>query len=105
MNRRRDPAPLGDVLKTILRQLGVRDLDTWQRIQREWPEAVPAPWNLQSRPLSLTDGVLVVEATTPAAIGVLRYGVGSLQNVLVERYGQGVVTEVKLRSPGPPGRA
>ena len=105
MRGRRDPAPLGDVLRVILGRLGVGDLEQWNRIRDEWSEVAPPPWDVQGRPLSLTDGVLTVETVTPAAVGILRYGVAGLQQALSERYGSGVVREVKLRSPGPGRRA
>lgn len=107
MNLRREPAPLGDLIRRILDGLGVGDLDQWKRICDEWPDVVGVPWNRQARPISLTDGVLTVEAMTPAAIGVLRYGTKGLIERLGERYGEGVVTEVRLRPPagrGRPGR-
>jgi hypothetical protein len=100
-SRRRDPLPLGDVLKGILERLGVGDLNQWQKIQDEWVEVAPSPWDRQSRPVALSDGVLVVEAVSPAAVGILRYGVTGLEQRMAERYGEGVVREVKLRSPGP----
>ncbi|MDH4119559.1 MAG: DUF721 domain-containing protein [Acidimicrobiia bacterium] len=100
MKSRRDPIPLGEVLKAVLNRLGMTDLDRWQRIQNEWEEVAGAPWNTQSRPLSLTNGVLVVEAVTPAAIGLLRYGVVGLRQRLCDHFGDGVVDEIQLRSPG-----
>jgi hypothetical protein len=105
MRGRRDPAPLGDVLRVILGRLGVGDLEQWNRIRDEWTDVAPAPWNGQAKPLSFTDGVLVVEAITPAAVGILRYGIAGLQQALSARYGEGVVREVRLRSPGPGRRA
>jgi len=99
VNRRRDPAPLSDVLKVILGRLGVGDLDQWKRIQDEWTEVAGNPWDRQSTPIALTDGVLVVEAISAAAIGVLRYGVSGLEQRLAERYGELVVREVRLRPP------
>lgn len=101
MNRRRDPLPLSDVLNTVLSRLGMGDLSAWERIRGEWESVAPPPWNLQSKPLALTDGVLVVEAVTPAAVGLLRYGINSLERAMAERYGEGVVREVKLRAPKP----
>lgn len=101
----RDPAPLGDVLRVILGRLGVGDLEQWNRIRDEWTEVAPPPWGGQAKPLSLTDGVLVVEAVTPAAVGILRYGIAGLQQALSATYGDGVVREVRLRSPGSGRRA
>ena len=99
MKDRREPALLGDVLRSILDRLGVGDLDLWQRIQSEWTEVVGAPWDHQATPVALTDGVLMVEAVTPAAIGVLRYGIAGLRKTLCDRYGEDVVRDVRLRAP------
>lgn len=104
MRDRREPAPLGDVLRTILNRLGVGDLDLWNRIREEWPEVVGPPWDRQAKPVALADGVLTVEAVTPAAIGVLRYGVAGLRKTLCDRYGDGVVSDVRLRPPSAPHR-
>lgn len=101
MNRRRDPERLGDVLRGLLRRYGLDDLETWQRIEAEWAEVAPTPWDRQARPVSLAKGVLVVEAITPAAVGVLRYGVAGLMDRLARTYGQGVVEDVRLRAPSP----
>lgn len=99
MRDRREPAALADVLRTILDRLGVGDLDLWERIRREWPEVVDAPWDRQAKPVSLAGGVLTVETVTPAAVGVLRYGTKGLAEKLCQRYGEGVVTDVRLRAP------
>ncbi len=99
MRERREPAFLGDVLRGILDRLGVGDLDLWNRIQEEWPEVVGSPWDRQAKPIALTEGILVVEAVTPAAIGVLRYGTAGLKKTLNDRYGGEVIRDVRLRPP------
>jgi hypothetical protein len=104
MRDRREPAVLGDVLRTILDRLGVGDLDLWDRICREWSDVVGAPWDRQSKPVALADGILTVEAVTPAAIGVLRYGTKGLVRTLCNEYGEGVVVDVRLRPPDPRNR-
>lgn len=98
----REPSSLGDVLRGVLRRLGVADLELWRRIEGEWSELAGSPWDAHSRPASLTDGVLVVEATSPAAVSLLRYGVAGLRARLAERLGDGVVTEVVVRPPRRP---
>jgi predicted nucleic acid-binding Zn ribbon protein len=95
----RDPTSLGDVLRGVLRRLGVADLELWRRIETEWAELAGSPWDSHSRPASLGDGVLVVEATSPAAVSLLRYGVTGLRARLSEQLGEGVVTEVVVRPP------
>lgn len=104
MRDRREPAFLGDVLRGILDRLGVGDLDLWNRIQQEWPDVVGSPWDAQAKPIALTDGVLVVEAVTPAAIGVLRYGTAGLKKSLNDRYGSDVIRDVRLRPPSASSR-
>lgn len=105
MTVRRDPAPLGDLIRRILDGLGVGDLEQWQRMREEWADVVGTPWDRQARPIALADGVLTVEAITPSAVGVLRYGTRGLVERLCEHYGEGVVTDVRLRPPPGPGRS
>ena len=105
MRGRREPAPLRDVIKSILDGLGVADLDQWQKMREEWSTVAGSPWDRQATPIALAGGVLTVEAVTPAAVGMLRYGTKSLIESLNARYGDGVVTEVRLRAPGPKKRA
>lgn len=99
MSRRSDPAPLGELIGRLLQRYGVGDLTTWNRIRDEWGEVAPSPWDRHSRPLSLTRAVLVVEATTPSAVSLLRYGVASLESALKATYGDDVVEEIKVRGP------
>lgn len=94
-----NPTPLGELLSGVLSRLGMRDLAAWSRLRDEWLEVAGPPWDRHSRPLALSEGRLVVEATTPAAVGVLRYGVAGLRSRLVERYGPGVVDEIEVRAP------
>jgi hypothetical protein len=91
--------PLGDVLKGILDRLGVGDLDQWEQIRTQWAEVAGSPWNRQTVPIALTDGVLVVEAVTPGAVAMLKYGVPSLKKALCDAYGVGVVTDVRIKAP------
>ncbi len=96
----REPARLGDVLRGLLGRLGVPDPDLWNRIEQEWESLAGEPWDRLARPLALTGHVLVVEARSPAAVGMLRYGTAGLKARLDGALGLGVVTEVRVRAPG-----
>ena len=96
----KDPAPLRDVLSGLLGRLGVGDLARWRRIEEEWADLAGEPWSTQAVPLSLNGSVLVVEARSPMALSLLRYGVAGLVARLDEHLGAGVVTEVRVRAPG-----
>lgn len=95
----REPAALGDLLRSLLQRLGAADAGTWRRIEEEWGDIAGDPWDRQSRPVSLHDGVLIVEAVATPAVAVLRYGITSLRRRLDQALGVGVVTEVKVRPP------
>jgi predicted nucleic acid-binding Zn ribbon protein len=91
--------PLSDVLASVLGRLGVGDLSVWRRLQSEWEDLAGEPWDRHARPSSLSQGTLVVEATSPAAVSILRYGTAGLVERLGERLGEGVVREIRVRPP------
>lgn len=95
----REPRPLGDVVRGLLASLGLASLDTWRRVESDWAELAGPPWDRHARPLSLRQGVLTVEAITPAAVSVLRYGVASLEERLAAELGTETIREVRVRSP------
>lgn len=98
------PQRLGEVLRRVLDSLGASDPEVWERVCAEWEAVAGSPWDRHARPVSLTRGVLVVEAATPAAVSLLRYGVGGLRSRLQERFGPEVVGEVEVRPPSRPRR-
>lgn len=98
----RDPKPLGELVRTLIERYRLADPDTWSRLQREWSELAGEPWSTRSTPRSLQDGKLVVEATTAASVGVLRYGTTSLVARLAEELGDGVVTQADVVPPRRP---
>lgn len=105
MSRNTDPSPLGDLIGRLLQRHGLEDLGTWNRIRDEWEDVAPAPWNRHSRPMALTRGTLVVEASNPSAVSLLRYAVASLQATLAARYGEGTVRQITVRGPASSSRS
>ncbi|GIU93257.1 MAG: hypothetical protein KatS3mg011_2163 [Acidimicrobiia bacterium] len=96
---RREPTAIGDLIRRVLGGLGLDDPTTWEALRRDWSELAGAPWDRLARPLSLRRGLLVVEAASPAAVGVLRYGLDGLRQRLESSLGEGTVREVELRPP------
>ena len=90
---------LSDVLEAVLGRLGVGDLSVWRRLEAEWGELAGEPWDRHARPASLSGGTLVVEATSPAAVSILRYGTAGLVERLADALGDGVVRDVRVRPP------
>lgn len=103
MSLRREPVPLRDLVASIAGRLGLGDPSTWAIIRAEWATIVEPPWDSVTVPVSLHEGVLVVEVLQPGATGMLRYGQATLERRLAERLGEGVVDEVRFRArpPGP----
>ena len=97
---RREPEQMGDLLRRVLGRLGLHDLDSWRRIRDDWSELVEDPWRTHGRPLALADGRLVVEASSPGAVSLLRYGTAGLMAQLEHGLGPGIVTAVEVRRPG-----
>jgi hypothetical protein len=95
----RDPKQIGEVLAGLIARYRLADPDTWTRIRSEWDSVVGHPWSGRSVPLSLQDSELVVEAVTPAAVSMLRYGVSGLIERLGSEFGPDVVTSVRVVPP------
>jgi hypothetical protein len=95
----RDPKPIGELLQTLMERYRLVDPDTWTRLHTEWDSMVGHPWSGRSVPLSLKGRELVVEAVSPAAVSMLRYGIGSLLERLAEELGPDVVTSVRVIPP------
>ncbi len=95
----RDPKPIGDLLQVLLQRYRLVDPDTWTRLRQEWDALGGHPWSGRSTPSSLKDGELVVQASSAAAVSMLRYGTESLLERLEQELGPGVVTAVRVVPP------
>ncbi len=95
----REPEALGDLVRRLLATLGVGDLTTWQRLRDEWSTIVDEPWRSHATPVSLADRTLIVRASTPAAVSLLRYGTAGLMASIEVALGENTVTRVEVRKP------
>lgn len=87
-----------------LKNLGIERLDVMLGLVGEWETLTPEPWCSHATPLLLKGGELVVEASSPQAVSLLRYAVGDLLRTMDERFGVGVVGSIRVQSPPPPRR-
>jgi|FLYL01.1.fsa_nt_gi predicted nucleic acid-binding Zn ribbon protein len=90
--------PFQEALVAALRRLGADDPAAMIRLAAEWGELAGPPWDAQARPSHLGDGVLYVEAATPAAVPFLRYGSDQLARRLSERLAT-VIERVEVTAP------
>ena len=95
----REPKRIGELLQSLIEKYRLVDPDTWTRLEQDWDSMAGPPWSGRSRPRSLQDGELVVEASSAAAVSMLRYGTGALSERLAEELGTTVVTSVRVVAP------
>ena len=93
------PEPLEGVLESLLARLGLPSPSVSKSLDEGWDEMAGAPWSGQTRPLFIREGELVVEAISPALVGMLRYAIGDLMRRLDEQLGEGIVETVRVVGP------
>jgi len=101
----RDPQPFATVLAALMKARG------WQRPAAEarlfgmWDQVVGADVAAHCRPVSLTDGDLVVEAESTAWATQLNLMNRKLLGRITDGVGRGVVTKLTVRGPLAPSWA
>ena len=95
-------ASFGEMLQSILAGLGVADLDRIRELDERWDEVAGPQWGSNSVPLVVTKGELLVEASDPRLVRMLRHDAERLVVRIAERFGRSFVTSVRV--VGPPWR-
>ncbi len=97
-------SPVGDVLPSLLRQLGLEERVWHQALLNEWPTLVGEQLSRQTRPGQLERKVLSVYVTHPAWLSELsRYGQKQLLENLQKRFGADRIKSIRLQLD--PGKA
>ena len=94
-----EPMPIDDTLRRLLDRLGVVEASLWNRIRDEWAELSGSPWATQTTPVGMHGRKLVLEAASPQAVAMLRYGTTGLTHRLNAQLGDDVVSEVVVKPP------
>jgi hypothetical protein len=97
-----DPVPLERLLEETLRSLGLPKPSLAGDLQANWDEVAGEPWAGKSRMRYIRQRELLVEAATPALVGLLRYAAGDLMRRLDGYLGEGEVESVRVVPPGRP---
>jgi predicted nucleic acid-binding Zn ribbon protein len=98
---RRPPRPVGEALDALAQRLGVPAASSLHAVFSRWEEVAGAANAAHARPVSLTDGVLVVAVDDPAWMTALRFVEQPLLGRLREVAGDGIVTRIEWRVEGP----
>lgn len=99
---RSEPLPIETPLRQLMDRLGVVDASLWTRLQDEWETLSGNPWAAQTRPLAMQGKTLVIEAASPQAVAMLRYGTSGLAHRLNAQLGDNTISSVIVK---PPSRA
>lgn len=91
------PTRIGEVLDRTLRRMGAPGSDALTVVFDEWASVVGADAASGSRPVSLSEGRLVVVARDPAWASQLRWSVPTILERIEARLGAGVVGDVVVR--------
>lgn len=95
----RDPESFAEGLDEMFRRLGLSNPRLQAALIEEWDSLVGSPWQGRSHPVVVKGTTLVVEATSPSMVSLLRYGEASLLETLSKRFGEGQVTGVEVVPP------
>jgi hypothetical protein len=87
------------LIDKVLGRWGLGDMELFIDICDKWKDIAGERWGTQARPTLLRDGVLTVEAPHGAAT-ILRYASGELLRALDAEFGEGRVTEVRIKAAG-----
>ncbi len=96
---RSEPLPIDDTLRRLLERLGVVEASLWNRIRDDWGALSGSPWAAQTRPVGMHGRKLVLEAISPQAVAMLRYGTTGLTHRLNAQLGDDVISEVVVKPP------
>jgi len=95
-----EPEPLSELLESVLGRMGLPPPSVFNELAATWDELAGEPWSHRATPLYIRQKELVVEASSPSLVGMLRYGVGDLMRRLDEALGAGVVESIRVIAPG-----
>lgn len=92
-----DAKPVADALDLITQRLGLPRASTMSVIFTAWPEVTGEVGAMHAKPVSLKDGVLLVEVDNPVWRTELKWMSGQIADRLNERLGGNVVERLQLR--------
>ena len=95
----RDPVPFGAMIRRLVAERGWEETTTAAGVLANWDRLVGPEIAEHCRPVSLTDGELVLVAESSAWATQLRLLTRTMTRRLTEQVGEGVVTTIVVRGP------
>jgi predicted nucleic acid-binding Zn ribbon protein len=98
----RDPQPLGRLVQRLVSDRGWNLAAAEARVIGDWPSLVGPEIASKSKPVSLRDGELTLQAESTAWATQLRLLSGKLLGLLSKELGPGVVRKIRVHGPAAP---
>lgn len=98
----RDPKPLGDALKSLVRSRGWSAPVAVGSVVSRWDQLVGSSIAEHCRPDHFEDGVVTVVCDSTAWATNLKLMKPKLMDVFEQELGKGIVTEIEIRGPSAP---
>ena len=95
----RDPVPFGAMIRRLVAERGWEETTSAAGVVANWDRLVGPEIADHCRPVSLTDGELVLVAESSAWATQLRLMTRTMTARLTERVGEGVVRSIVVRGP------
>jgi len=90
---------LGDLIPALLSHFGVDDTDRVRRLSENWDEIAGKQWGSKSVPVVVSKGELLVEASDPRLVRLLRLDSNRLIERIADHFGSSFVTSIRVVGP------
>jgi predicted nucleic acid-binding Zn ribbon protein len=97
---RREPAPITDVLGTLMEQASARYGSSLVRLRGSWSTLAGEDW-ADTTPVAVQDDVVVVEVPDGGRASLLRFQADALLRAIQEAFGVGFASGIRLRVTRP----
>jgi len=94
---RKEPTEISELLGTLIENAAVGVDVRHGELVSEWEIVAPADWVTFGSPVGIRSGTLLVEVADGTAASVLKYQIDDLKQAIVERFGDRVVTHVRIK--------
>jgi predicted nucleic acid-binding Zn ribbon protein len=95
--KQRQPAEISEVLGSIIEKASVGIDVRHGQLVSEWESFAPDDWVTFGKPVGVRDETLLVAVDDGSAATVLRYQIEDLKSAIEERFGEGVVSSVRVK--------
>lgn len=98
----RDPKPLSDLMETMIASRGWKEPVAVSSVLARWDQLVGAHVASYARPVSFTNGAVIIQCeTTPQAVN-LRMMTNEILKMFERELGAGVVQKIQVNGPNTP---